>query len=136
MQSLSQMRAPPLPHAPPDPCCYPALSTPLHRQVMGFAQEYQGGLTFATLLDAGHSVPWFKPARAQYFVGSWVGRVANSTAAPAAPAAAPLAAAPAAAPVAAPVASPPPAKRAANPDKAAGAPAGAPRPKGKAPVKP
>ncbi|KAL4424454.1 hypothetical protein ABPG77_006392 [Micractinium sp. CCAP 211/92] len=120
-------------------------------EVMGFAQEYQGGLTFATLLDAGHSVPWFKPARAQYFVGSWVGKLANSTVAPATPATPPPAAA--ATPAGAPAASPPPAKGAANPGKApapgaaavASPPparraakagkAAAPPPKGKAPVK-
>ncbi|KAL4437082.1 hypothetical protein ABPG75_004221 [Micractinium tetrahymenae] len=112
-------------------------------QVMGFAQEYQGGLTFATLLDAGHSVPWFKPARAQYLVGNWVGKVANSTVSPAAPAT-PAATPPAASPVAAPVPSPPSAKSGANASNAttAGRPARgkpakpAPAPRAKAAAKP
>lgn len=102
--------------------CNPPFATPFHHapipgptsQVMGFAQEYQGGLTFATLLDAGHSVPWFKPARAQYFVSSWVDKIVGSTAAPAGP-------------TAAPAPSPPAGTGAGNPGNAstAGGPAGA-----------
>ena len=34
------------------------------KQVGGYAEAYKGGLTFATVREAGHQVPSYQPARA------------------------------------------------------------------------
>ncbi|GFP84292.1 serine carboxypeptidase-like 40 [Phtheirospermum japonicum] len=44
----------------------------LNKSVGGYTQEYEGGLTFATVRGAGHEVPTYQPSRAHTLIQSFL----------------------------------------------------------------